>query len=221
MSLQEKIQLLKEQTQKTNTKIIVVSKTMDISLMQRLYQEHSLCDFAENRLQSAIPKISQMPDDIIWHYIGHMQSNKIRKIVASFHYIHSVDDLSHLKKIIEVATELQKPVKILLQIKLFASDENKGGILLADLSAFIQSVLRDGLLFGVYHEIVGFMTILPLNIPDHDQVRAFSSLTDIMSHINNTHKLSLRELSMGMSDDYLAALEAGSTMIRLGSFFHS
>ena len=190
----------------SNVNILAVSKgfkSQEIKTIQNLGQN----DFGESKFQEAFEKQSILRDlkQITWHFIGRLQSNKIRKIVQNFKYIHSVDSFEKLKKISNIACQEKKNPLIMLQVK-FIDDPNKKG--------FNPELLK--LKWREIQELEniklsGLMTINPKGLSSKENSELFQecrSLADL---------LQLPDCSMGMSSDWEEAIDAGSTWLRLGS----
>ena len=198
------LQLIKQLPESVN--LLAVSKytnTNNIQILYDLGQQH----FGESKVQEAqIKQVDLISNNKIkWHFIGKIQSNKITKIVKNFDYIHSVDSLRKLQKISKVATELNKIPKIMIQIKL-SDDPDKGGMYIEDLlSNFEEMKLIKGI------ELIGLMTMNPKGLSSKDNLNLFKQCRSLAD------SLLLKECSMGMSQDWKEAVEAGSTWIRLGS----
>ena len=196
-----------------NVKLIAITKQVDIKLMQEAYTT-GVRDFGENRLQEALNKQEKLSSwkDVNWHFIGHIQKNKAKKILENFDYIHSVDSLALAKRLNRLAGELNCTPKVFLQVKVLP-DPNKYGWeveeLLADLTELNQYE---------HLKVQGLMTILPLGLSPEETLEAFQETQKLSQAIaqRDYSNLSMKELSMGMSGDYLQAIAAGSTMIRLG-----
>ena len=185
--------------------LLAVSKgfqSSDIEYIQSLGQ----IDFGESKVQEAMLKqVFQTNNDLNWHFIGRIQTNKIRKIVENFDFIHSVDSYKKLLKISQVAIELKKMPKVFIQIKL-AHDPEKAGLLYSELIAnWYQIKQIKGIL------IIGLMTINPKGLNSEQNFELFSKCRLIAD------KLDLPHCSMGMSNDWEEAIKAGATWIRLGS----
>ena len=189
-----------------NVNLLAVSKYTNTKNIQSLYelgQEH----FGESRVQDAQIKQFDLRNNkkLKWHFIGKIQSNKIIKIVNNFDYIHSVDSLRKLQKISRAAIELNKIPKIMIQIKL-SEDPEKGGMNIEDLvNNFDEIKLINGI------QIIGLMTMNPKGLSSKDNLNLFKQCRSLAD------SLLLKECSMGMSQDWEEAVEAGSTWIRLGS----
>ncbi len=200
---------------KSAATLIAVSKTQIVADILPLY-EQAQRDFGENKVQELLTKYEQMPKDIRWHFIGHLQSNKVKSIVPFVHLIHSVDSVELLETIDKQAFKVNKKINILLQFHI-ASEESKFG--------FEPQQFMDWMGSGAYLDfpniifcgVMGMATFTD----DQAQVRSeFQQLKAIFDRLRQNYfsnNPDFREISMGMSDDYLVALEEGSTMIRIGS----
>lgn len=195
-----------------HVRLIAVTKKVSVGAMRQAYQA-GIRDFGESRLQEAIPKMEQLQDlsDICWHFIGHLQTNKAKKVLEHFQWIHSVDSLSLAQRLNQLAQFIPTPPHICLQVKVLP-DPNKYGWEIPELFQDLPQLEQFN-----YLKIQGLMTILPLNLSESDQLSAFVSTRDLAQEINQRSRLTLSELSMGMSDDYLLAISAGATQIRLGT----
>ncbi|MEL6440827.1 MAG: YggS family pyridoxal phosphate-dependent enzyme [Cyanobacteria bacterium J06621_8] len=193
--------------------LIAVTKQVSIESMRIAYKA-GIRNFAENRLQEALAKQQQLSDlsDVTWHFIGHIQKNKAKKVLESFEWIHSVDSLSLAQRLNRLARELRLRPKILLQVKMLP-DPNKYGWEVNKLMADLP-VLND------CHKLnfQGLMTILPLGLSEEEALRAFQATRKLALSIaqQNYSNLKMQELSMGMSEDYKLAIQADATKIRLG-----
>ena len=189
-----------------NVNLLAVSKGFsckEIKIINNLGQN----DFGESRFQEAIEKKLLLDDfkNIKWHFIGRVQTNKIRKIVQNFGYIHSVDSYEKLLKISNVSFEEKRNPIVMLQVKL-SDDPNKGG--------FNPNVLLekwDQIKEFKSIKIKGLMTINPKGLSSTENIKLFKKCRDLAD------SLKLQDCSMGMSGDWEEAVEAGSTWLRLGS----
>jgi len=194
-------------------RLIAVTKQVSVAAMREAYAA-GVRDFGESRVQEAASKQAQLHDltDITWHMIGRLQTNKAKKALELFEWIHSVDSLKLAQRLNQLATQASCQPKICLQVKL-QSDPNKTGWtvpeLLNDLPALNQCDRLD---------IQGLMTIPPLGLNDVEILNFFNQTRDLASNIQEQHwsNLQMQQLSMGMSDDYHLAVQAGATMVRLG-----
>ena len=190
----------------SNVNLLAVSKgfkTQEIEIINNLGQY----DFGESRFQEAIEKQTILKNlcNVKWHFIGKIQSNKIRKIVKNFEYIHSVDSSEKLYKISKISFEEKKTPLIMLQVKL-SNDPSKGGISPHELIEKWDNIKQ---LKNI--KIKGLMTINPKGLCPKDNLQLFKKCRSLAD------SLSLHDCSMGMSSDWKEAVEAGSTWIRLGS----
>ena len=185
--------------------LLAVSKgfqSSDIEYIQSLGQ----FDFGESKVQEAIQKpVFQINNNLNWHFIGRIQTNKIRKIVENFDFIHSVDSYKKLLKISEVATELQKIPNVFIQVKL-AHDPEKAGLPYSELMEIWDQMKK---IKGI--TITGLMTINPKGLNSEQNFELFNKCRLIADDLD------LPDCSMGMSNDWEEAVKAGSTWIRLGS----
>ncbi|MGL5805990.1 MAG: YggS family pyridoxal phosphate-dependent enzyme [Xenococcaceae cyanobacterium] len=211
-SISQRIHQIRQQLP-PDVRIIGVTKQVSTEAMRQAYAA-GVRDFAENRLQEALSKQEQLQDlsDLTWHFIGHLQANKARKVVENFQWIHSVDNLKLAQRLDRVSLELSRQPQIFLQVKILP-DPNKFGWeideLLSDLAQLDE--LK-------HLSIRGLMTILPLDLSDAQILAAFETTYELAQKIKqqNWSHIQMNELSMGMSDDFLLASKAGSTMVRLG-----
>ena len=160
----------------------------------------------ESRLQEALPKQEQLADLALqWHFIGRLQSNKVRSVVRAFPVIHSVDSLPLAQRVSRIAGEEAQRPEVLLQVKL-RPDANKGGFLRDELlSAWTELAALPSM------TVVGLMTMAPMGCDADDRRALFQECRELVD------QLELRECSMGMSGDWKEAAAAGSTWLRLGS----
>lgn len=201
-------------------RLIVVSKQVSVEAIASCYQE-GIRDFAENRLQEALEKQSQLKNftDITWHFIGHLQTNKAKKAVESFAWIHAVDSLKLAQRLdfyIEQALEegkINQSPQVCLQVKVLP-DENKYGWEIEELWQDLPQLQQLNCL-----HIRGLMTILPLGLTSQETLSAFQIVAEIAQKIRQEGYFAddFDQLSMGMSGDYQLAIQAGATMVRLGS----
>ncbi len=188
-------------------RIVAVSKYYDYQRIEEAFRA-GLRNFAESRAIEAVEKIGKLEDkirqDSTYHFIGHLQTNKVKYVVGNFDYIQSVDSLKVAEQIAKYAQEKNIVQKILIQVN-NADEESKFGIAPSQLDELIEEISK---LSSI--SIEGLMNIAPL-IDDEKELRKLFSQ---MRHLKE--KYSLKELSMGMSNDYKIALDEGATMIRLG-----
>lgn len=194
--------------------LIGVTKFFPTDVMRVAY-EAGIRHFGESRVQEAIPKQAELKDlpDLTWHLIGHLQSNKVRKAVSHFHWIHSVDSLKIARKIDQAAAELQVTPQCCLQVKM-VPDPPKYGF---DVDDLVQALPALNQL--THLNIRGLMTLPPLGTPPPQAKAIFAEAANLAEQINQTNwsNITLDQLSMGMSGDYESAIAAGATMIRVGT----
>jgi len=185
-------------------KLVVVSKTHPWEQAAQAYNA-GCRDFGENRVQDALEKIQEAPSDVQWHMIGSLQKNKINKVVGQFVLIHSVDSFELAEKISQVSLQNQVITPILLQVNV-SGEETKHGFTSDSVKEQFEK-LSD--LKGI--KIEGLMTMAPLT---EDRTLTFSCF-DSLRKLRD--QLGLKELSMGMSNDWREAVQAGATLLRIGS----
>ena len=195
-------------------KLIAVTKTKPVPLLQEAYGA-GCRRFGENKVQEMAEKQPQLPSDIEWHLIGHLQTNKVKYIAPFVMLIHSVDSLKLLQEINKQATKNDRTIDCLLQI-FIADEETKFGLLPAEAESLLTSP-ELGNLLNV--RLVGLMG-LATNTGDETKIRGeFRGLKELFDKLAQIQHpiIDFRELSMGMSGDYRIAVEEGSTMVRVGS----
>ncbi|GAB4189930.1 MAG: YggS family pyridoxal phosphate-dependent enzyme [Coleofasciculaceae cyanobacterium] len=211
-SIAERIVNIRQQLP-TSVRLIAVTKQVPVEAMREAYSA-GVRDFGESRIQEAEAKIAQLSDlpDLNWHLIGHLQSNKVKKAVEQFQWIHSCDNLQLAQRMNRIAAELGVKPKICLQVKV-VPDPDKYGWSVSDLLADLPELDRCDAL-----QIRGLMTILPLGLSEQESLQVFERTRELALKIGQQHwsNLQIEELSMGMSDDYHLAVKAGATMVRLG-----
>ncbi len=197
-----------------NAQLIVVSKNQPIRKIRQLY-DLGHRDFAENRVQNLLERHEELPKDIRWHLIGHLQSNKVKYITSFIHMIHSVDSIKLWNEIDKNASTAGRKIPILLQVKI-ASEESKYGFTAEEcLSIFTSKE-------NVHYQntkLCGLMGMATLTSNEQTIKQEFNNLYTLHKRIKSliAHNNEFREISMGMSSDYRIALEEGATMIRIGS----
>jgi len=197
-------EIVNEKQLKTYPKIIVVTKTFPFSKISSLLNSGHT-HFGENKIQEAEDKWGEVKSknkNIQLHMIGKLQTNKAKKAVALFDFIHSLDNQKLALKIYQYEKELNKKIKLFIQINL-ADESQKSGIKLSELNDFYQYCLKELSL-----NIIGLMCLPPINSNSQEYFSEIKKAAD---------RLNLRDLSMGMSSDYEAAMLSGSTYLRLGT----
>ncbi len=213
MSIPENLRKIKS-TLPDNVILIAVSKTHPPEAVMEAYTTGQRV-FGENKVQELVAKAGQLPKDIQWHLIGHLQSNKVKYIAPFVTLIHSVDSVGLLKEIDRQAKKNYRVISCLLQIYI-ADEETKFGLSFQECEALLKSA-EFGALQNI--KITGLMG-MATNTENQEQIRKeFKNLKTFFDHLNNLSTLNsqLSTLSMGMSSDYKIAIEEGSTMVRVGS----
>ena len=190
----------------TGVNLLAVSKGHHHESIRKLSGFGQL-DFGESRLQEAIPKKIDLNDlnQLRWHFVGTLQKNKVRGVIKEFDFIHSVDSLPLLERISRISQEEQKIPNIFLQVK-FKDDPNKGGFLKQDL---LKSWTKITSLKSI--NLIGLMAIPPITLNSCQRKDLFCECRNFANY------LGLKDCSMGMSNDWQEAIQAGATWIRLGS----
>ncbi len=204
---------IQEEIEPCKPKIIAITKYFGKDAIEAAYRA-GLRDFGESRAVEACEKIESLPEEIrqnsTFHFIGHLQTNKVKHVVGIFGYIHSVDSYKLAQCISQRALELGIKQKILLQVN-NAYEEQKFGFSPEELLSDFEQIRG---LPGI--EIVGVMNMAPLGAPQDELEKLFSGVVDIKNEINKRYNCDLKEISMGMSQDYKIAARKGSTMLRIG-----
>lgn len=192
--------------------LIAVSKTKPVEMLQEIY-DCGCRDFGENKVQEIMDKYDKLPNDIRWHMIGHLQTNKVKYIVDKVYMIHSVDSIKLAKEISKEAVKKNVTVKVLLEVNV-AEEETKFGLLTEEVPDFYKEVID---LPGL--KACGLMTIAPYVENSEENRQHFVNLKQLMVDIESekTDNISVGELSMGMTGDYEVAIEEGATYVRVGT----
>jgi pyridoxal phosphate enzyme (YggS family) len=208
-SIEENIAHLRKDIPPTVT-LVAVSKTKPVTAIQEAYDGGQRI-FGENKIQEMSEKWEQLPKDIQWHMIGHVQTNKVKQMISYVTLIHSADRLKLFKEINKQAILVNRTVNVLLQVKI-AREETKYGMPLLEAKALLEG---NQLQEFPNVNVVGLMGMASFT-NDLTQVEAeFELLEGLFVRFRESKNLSI--LSMGMSGDYQLAIENGSTMIRVGS----
>ena len=192
--------------------LIAVSKTKPVEMLQEIYNE-GVRDFGENKVQEMCEKIEQMPSDIKWHMIGHLQRNKVKYIIDKVELIHSVDTYRLAEEINIQAKKHGIVVPILVEVNI-AGEESKFGTSAEDAMLLVEEISA---LENV--RIKGLMTIAPYVEDAEDNRLYFRKIKQLSVDITNKNidNVSMEILSMGMTGDYQVAIEEGATMVRVGT----
>ena len=192
--------------------LVAVSKTKPIEFIAEAY-EAGQRDFGENKVQELCSKSNMLPEDIRWHLIGHLQTNKVKQVIDKVYMIHSVDSLHLAETINEEAAKKGIVVKILVQVNV-SGEETKFGIKPSEVTEFVKQISKMPNI-----KMEGFMTIAPFTENPEENRCFFHDLKKISVDTSalNIDNISVRHLSMGMSGDYRTAIEEGATIIRVGT----
>lgn len=197
-----------------SVRLIAVTKQFPAEVIRIAYAA-GIRDFGENRIQEAATKQAELQDlpDITWHFIGHLQSNKAKKALELFQWLHSVDNLKLAQRLNELAAQLNVTPYVCLQVKILP-DANKSGWTVPELLADLPALNSYKNL-----QIQGLMTIPPLGLNDSQTLDVFYRTRELAESIKaqNWSNIQMQELSMGMSSDYKLAVQADATMVRLGT----
>ena len=208
--VKENLEEIKKETEKYHYTLITVSKTKPNELIMEAYNE-GIRHFGENHVNELIEKIETLPKDIKWHMIGHLQTNKVRSLLKhNIYLIQSVDSYKLAKEIDKESKKLNKITNILIEVNI-SNEESKYGIKEEDL---INTIIDISSLTNI--KILGLMTV---GVNGIDNKENFTKLRKLFLDIDkiNINNVSMKYLSMGMSNDYLTALECESNMIRIGT----
>jgi PLP dependent protein len=218
MSVTENITRIRERFSSHSVRLIAVTKNARNKQIEEAFNA-GVTEFGESRVQDAIKKMDAMPPWLMekasWHFIGHLQTNKVKQAVGKFALIHSVDSLRLAQEISRISQIKQINQPILLQVKL-APDESKSGFAPEELKAQIHEIIN-----LPHIECKGLMTITPKDATGKLRQKCFTGLKQLRDDLEKDTGINLPELSMGMSDDWQEALACGSTMLRVGTaIFH-
>ena len=192
--------------------LIAVSKTKPVEMLQEIYDEN-IRDFGENKVQELCSKMEQLPSDIRWHMIGHLQRNKVKYIVGKVELIHSVDTYRLAEEINIQAKKQNVIVPILVEVNI-AHEESKFGISAEDAILLVEEISK---LENI--RIKGLMTIAPYVENPEDNRLYFRKIKQLSVDITNKNidNVFMEILFMGMTGDYMVAIEEGATMVRVGT----
>ncbi len=195
--------------------LIAVSKTKPVSLVMKAY-EAGQREFGENKVQEMVEKYEEMPKDIHWHLIGHLQTNKVKYVAPFVHLIHSVDSEKLLRTINKEAAKADRVIDCLLQVHI-AEEETKFGLSEEEVQQLLLPDVIDGLPNVRIIGLMGMATNTENETQVKNEFRHLKNLFDGLGSAIKHPRVIMKELSMGMSGDYQLAIEEGSTMVRVGS----
>ncbi len=211
--IEQNLNKIKTQIAPYNPQIIAVTKYFDESQIIK-YHKLGLRDFGENRVKDALEKISKLPEEIKtssrFHLIGHLQTNKVKQAVGNFDLIHSVDSIKLANTINEEAEKKGIVQKILLQIN-NAKEVQKSGFFPEDIKPAFEQILS-----LKFIKVCGVMNMAPIDSSEEELHYLFKNIKQINDALEHEFRVKLKQISMGMSRDYMIALQEGATMIRLG-----
>jgi PLP dependent protein len=214
MTIAEKIGQLRKEIP-SNVKIIVISKTRSIDEIMEAYHAGQRI-FGENKAQELVSKQALLPSDIEWHFIGHLQTNKVKYIVPVTSMIQSIDSLKLLRMVNQEAQELNRSIDCLLQFHI-ATEETKFGLDLQEAIGLLETMRNEEMKNVNIHGVMGMATYSD----DQGLISSeFQLLKSCFSQLKRdffSTDQEFKEISMGMSGDYLTAIHEGSTMIRVGT----
>ncbi len=189
--------------------LVVVSKEATVEQVMETY-DCGIRNFGENRFQKAREKLSATPLDIKWHFIGHLQTNKVKDVLPRFSLIHSLDSYKLAREISRLATKKEEEIETLVQINI-AGEKSKHGLSPGEVKDFLEAVRELPFL-----KVTGLMTMAPF-VPDPEEIRPYFREMSVIFKTLKVSGVSLNYLSMGMSNDFVVALEEGANIVRIGS----
>jgi len=192
--------------------LVAVTKTHPEETIMGAY-DAGLRNFGENKVQELVPKMEKLPDDIIWHMVGTVQTNKIKDLAGRVNWIHSISKVKYLKELEKRAARVDRIIRVLIQVNISGEDQKSGCEPedIADMLAYAA-----GLKQVAVHGLMGMASLTSDRVVIREQFRMLRRLRDEHRRFE-AENIRLDELSMGMSGDYDIAIEEGATMIRLGT----
>lgn len=215
MDIRNNIAFFRNQLTGKDCRLIAVSKTHPTEMIKEAYDAGQRI-FGENKVQELLTKEAQLPKDIEWHMIGHLQSNKAKQLVSVVSLIHSVDSFKLLEEINKQAKKINRVVPCLLQVHI-AKEETKFGFDEIELIDLIQSGKIDSLDSVKVMGLMGMATFTDNKEQVRSEFKSLKKLFDQIAKMNLPANVEMKELSMGMSQDYQIAIEEGSTLVRIGT----
>lgn len=192
--------------------LIAVSKTKPVPMLEEVYST-GIRDFGENKVQELCDKFEELPKDIRWHMIGHLQTNKVKYLMNKSYLIHSVDSIRLAEEIEKQACKHNQTVDILIEVNV-AEETSKFGLFKDQVISLVKEIAK-----LPHIRIKGLMTIAPYVENPEDNRSYFREMKQLSVDIDNQNidNVSMNILSMGMSGDYMVAIEEGATMVRVGT----
>jgi len=195
--------------------LVAVSKTKPVEEIKKRYNE-GFINFGENRVNELVKKFNLLPKDINWHMIGHLQTNKVKKIIPFVSLIHSVDSLKLIDKIENESKKFDKKTNILLQVHI-AKEKSKYGFNFEEVRDFFKNQLDESYKNINIVGLMGMATFTNNKNQIRKEFKKLKILYDEIKSISQKNNQKIKILSMGMSSDYKIAIEEGSNMVRIGS----
>jgi pyridoxal phosphate enzyme (YggS family) len=210
MDIKQNIEELKSKIPE-EVKLLAVSKTKPLEELEEAYVA-GIRDFGENKVQELVKKSEDFYDDVRWHLIGHLQTNKVKYLVDKVYLIHSLDSNSLLSEIEKVFGKTNKVANTLIQLNI-GREENKSGILVENLQEFIQEIEK-----CKFVSVKGIMVIIPKGNEQSNR-KYFKMTKKIFDELRNKDykNINMNILSMGMTHDFMTAIEEGSNLVRIGT----
>lgn len=214
MNIENNIKTIR-QSLPPHCRVIVVSKTQPVEKILEAYRAGQR-DFGENKVQELTQKYELLPKDIQWHMIGHLQSNKVKFIAPFTNLIHGADSLKLLQEIDKQGRKINRVIPCLLQVHI-ADEETKFGFAEEEIIQLIQSTEFQNLSSVNVKGLMGMATLTSDTEKIRNEFKTLKTLFEKVKSLNLSTNIEMKELSMGMSSDYMIAAEEGSTLIRIGT----
>jgi len=215
MDIRNNIAFFRNQLAGKDCKLVAVSKTHGVEKIKEAYDAGQRI-FGENKVQELVSKQAELPKDIEWHMIGHLQSNKAKQLVSIVSLIHSMDSFKLLEEMNKQAKKINRVVSCLLQVHI-AKEETKFGFDETELIDLIQSGKITALDSVRVIGLMGMATFTENKEQVRSEFKSLKKLFDQIAKMNLPPNMEMKELSMGMSQDYQIAIEEGSTLVRIGT----
>jgi PLP dependent protein len=215
MGIKNNIEKFRTELKPFDARLIAVSKTHPVDKIKEAYESGQRI-FGENKVQELTEKQPQLPADVQWHLIGHLQRNKVKFIAPFVSLVHSVDSLKLLEEINKQGQKINRAIPCLLQVYI-ADEETKFGLDSAELEEIIQSGTIGSLPFVQVSGLMGIASLTENQEQIRKEFRFLKTLFETLKQKNLPVNIQMKELSMGMSSDYKIALEEGSTLVRIGT----
>ena len=212
MSIKDNLERIKAEIPQ-HVKLVAVSKTKPVEILQEAYDAGQRV-FGENKAQEMAMKHNELPKDIEWHFIGHMQTNKVKYIAPFVSLIHSVDSMKVLKEIDKQAAKNNRVIDCLLQFHI-AEEETKFGLNMAEAEEI--ALLKNSFEHVRFTGVMGMATFTNDTNQIRREFKQLKSYFNLLKEKHFTTDNAFKEISMGMSGDYNIAIEEGSTMVRIGT----